>query len=323
MTGWQTARLSKEERLMQRFRLAAVQMNPLRDDLDHNLQTHVRIVQETAEAGCRLVVFPELSVTGHYGDEKVVQFGERAGEGRIFRTMHAEARKHNITIAYGLCEAAHGTYYNSYALVGPEGLIGVQRKMHASHDEYFSFRMGRSFEVFDLGFCRVGTLICYDSKFFEGWRVLALKEAEVILLPHAIRSGWGTEVPAEELVRKLRAALEGLPGYEGDYAREGGQAVEVYTRENDQVTNSIYAKANAVFAAFGNQVGYNGHSTHLGGAHIVAPTGELLARSEPLLDDLWISAELDPQVQETMRRNPWCTLKTRRPEVYGELTRLI
>lgn len=126
-----------------------------------------------------------------------------------------------------------------------------------------------------------------------------------------------------ELIEKLRESLEGLPGYQGAYAREANQVTDVYTRENDQVTNGIYAKANGVFAAFGNQVGFNRHSTHLGGTHIVGPTGELIAKSEPLLDDLWISAELDPEVQKKMRRNPWCTLKTRRPEVYGELTRMI
>jgi hypothetical protein len=36
--------------------------------------------------------------------------------------------------------------------MGPGGLIGVQRKVHASQDECFGFRMGRSLEVFDLGF---------------------------------------------------------------------------------------------------------------------------------------------------------------------------
>ena len=308
---------------MEGFQIGAVQMNPRIDDLEHNLATHVRLIHEAADAGCRLVVFPELSVTAHYGDEKMVQFAEASDHGRIFNTMHSQAREQEIVVAYGFAEIAHGTFYNSYALVGPQGLIGVQRKLPASHNEYFSFRMGRTLEVFDLGFCKIGTLICYDAHFFEAWRVLALKEADVILLPHAVRTGWGQEIPSEELTRRLSDVLLGLPGYEGAFTSKERGNSDDYVRLSDQVMHGVYAKSNAVFAVYANQVGYNGHSTHLGGAHIVDPTGQVIAKSEPLLDDLWISAALDPQLLIKMRRSPWCTLKIRRPEMYTELTRMI
>lgn len=308
---------------MEKFKLAAVQMNALVDDLDHNLETHVRIIQQAAGAGCRLISFPELSVTAHYGDEMMVQFAEEVDQGRIFETIWQQAREHDVIVGYGLTEQAHGTYYNTYPLVGPEGLIGIQRKIHMSHNEYFSFRMGRSLDVFDLGFCKVGTLICYDAQFFEGWRVLALKGAEVILLPHAVRTGWGVEVPAEELTRQLENALEGRPGYEGAFTSEEGDRGQDFPRLSDQVIHSVFAKANGVFAVYANQVGYNGHSTHLGAAHVVDPAGRVIARSEPVLDDLWISVELDPEILNKMRRSPWSQLKIRRPELYGELTRPI
>jgi len=285
---------------MEKSKIATVQMNALKDGLEHNLNVHRRFIEEAAKAECRLVMFPELSVTAHYGNEKVVQFAERATDGLIFSTMHEQAKKHNIIIAYGFCEIAHGTHYNSHALVGPEGLIGIQRKVHASKDEYFYFRMGRSLEVLDLGFCKVGTLICYDSRFFESWRVLALKGVEIILLPHASRSGWGERISAEEQIEALKKRLEALPGDDGLYARE-----------------------NAVFAIFGSQVGFNGHSTHAGGAYVIGPTGHVIERSEPSLNDLWISAELDPELLQKARQSPHYTLKMRRPEVYGELTQMI
>lgn len=285
---------------MERFRLALVQMNALKDDLEHNLDVHRHCIEEAATGKCRLIVFPECSVTAHYGDERVLQFAESARDGVIFQTMHQQAKEHNIIIAYGFCELAHGTHYNSHALVGPEGLIGVQRKVHASKDEYFFFRMGRSLEVFDLGFCKVGTLICYDANFFEAWRVLALKDAELILLPQASRSGWGKQIPEQEQINSLKQRLEALPDEDG-----------------------VYARANALFAASCNQVGFNGHSTHAGGAYLISPTGQVIASSKPLLDDLWISAELDPDLLQKARQNPHNTLKTRRPEVYGDLTRMI
>jgi len=284
---------------VEKFKIAAVQMNALKDDLDHNMEKHIHFIEEIAETGCDLVMFPELSTTAHYGDEKVLQFAE-AADGNIFHVMHEQASKHNITISYGFCEIAHGTHYNSQALVGPTGFLGIQRKVHASKDEYFFFRMGRSLDVFDVGFCKIGTLICYDTSFAEAWRVLALKGAEIILLPHASRSGSGIHIPVEKQVESLRKRLENAP-----------EAYGVHTREN------------AVFSVYGNQADFNGHSTHAGGAYIISPAGQVLEKSEPSLEDQWISAELDPELLQKARQSTHYALKIRRPEVYGELTKMI
>ncbi|MBI5725494.1 MAG: hypothetical protein HZA50_16170 [Planctomycetes bacterium] len=191
-------------------------------------------------------------------------------------------------------------YYNSQALVGPRGLAGIQRKAHASRDEYINFRMGRSLEVFDAGFCRVGTLICFDSMFCEAWRVLALKGAEAILLPHASRTGWGEKIKKQKQLQFIKATLSELPG-----------------------RNGVYAADNGVFAVFANQADYNGHSTHGGGAYILDPFGKVLARSRVSLCDQMITAELEPQVLDKARRAAGFTLKVRRPEIYGELVRMI
>jgi len=283
---------------MEKFRIAAVQMNALKGDLNHNLDLHRRFSREAVEAGCRLIQFPELSTTAHYGDDSVTEFAEEAHRGGIFETMHGLARELDLVISYGLCERAHGTFYNSQVLVGPDGFIGVQRKIHASHDEYFHFRMGRSLEVFHLGFCRVGTLICYDGNFFEGWRVLALKGAEVVLLPHASRCALGKKRSDRKVLADLKRMLKGLPSRTGFYAQD-----------------------NAVFAVFGNQIGYNGHSTHSGGAYILSPKPEVLAKAEPVMEDLWISTELDPTALDASRGRS--TLRNRRPEVYDEIARMI
>lgn len=285
---------------MERFKVAAVQMNALKDDLDHNLDVHVRFIRRAAEEGCRLVLFPELSATAHYGDTQAVQFAEEAGRGRVHEVVSREAKAAGVYVSYGFCEVAHGTYFNSQMLVGPDGVVGLQRKVHASNNEYFVFRMGRSFEVFDLGFCRIGTLICYDTSFFESWRVLALKGAEVILTPHASRTGWGEEIPRDRQLEQLAERRKAWPGALGVYARD-----------------------NAVFAVHSNQVDYNGHSTHGGGAYVIDPGGEMIASAEASLEDLCIVAELDPKALDGARGSPGCTLKTRRPEVYGDLTRMI
>ena len=125
---------------------------------------------------------PELSVTGHNGGAEVTRGAERH-DGRIDETISQQARASGIIVSYGFCELHRGTHYNTSALVGPDGLIGLQRKVHASLDEFLRFRQAYAWNVFDLGFCTVGTAICHDSDFFESWRILALKGAELILLP--------------------------------------------------------------------------------------------------------------------------------------------
>ncbi len=178
---------------MRACEVAAVQLEAVLD-VERNLETHLRLIAETASHGCDLVVFPELSATGHASSPEATRSAE-AHDGRIFRTIHDAARKHGIIVSYGFCELYRGTHYNTSALVGPDGLIGLQRKVHASYDEFFRFRQAYEWGVYDLGFCTVGTAICHDSDFFESWRILALKGAEVILLPHANRTmpaGGGT-----------------------------------------------------------------------------------------------------------------------------------
>ena len=67
-------------------------------------------------------------------------------------------------------------------------------------------------------------------------------------------------------------------------------------------------------------VGFDGHSTHVGGAYVIAPDGSMLARSEIGGGNGWVAADLDPRLAEVARENPWFALKKRRPEAYEELT---
>jgi predicted amidohydrolase len=297
---------------MEKFKVAAAQLVVDYRDIERNVAAHYRIMREAADAGCSLVVFPELSVTGHNSTPHILKYAQPA-DGPILEAMHAHARECNIVVGYGFCEAMRGTHYNAYALVGPTGLLGVQRKVHASYDEFFRFRQAYEWNVVDLGFCRAGAAICHDADFFESWRILALKGAEVVLLPHAIRNfvpteGLGTtgsamrEPSADDLMARQRLLMDSHPL---------------------QLLHDVQAKSNGVFGVFADQVGYDGNSAHIGGAYVVGPDGTLLARSQTSVEDLWVSAELDPESFEKARLSPWFTLRKRRPEAYAELTNLL
>ena len=73
------------------LKVAATQVDVRHADVEHNLETHLRLIAETAAAGCDLVVFPELSVTGHNGSEEVTRFAE-PHDGPIFEAIREQAR---------------------------------------------------------------------------------------------------------------------------------------------------------------------------------------------------------------------------------------
>ena len=132
----------------------------------------------------------------------------------------------------------------------------------------------------------------------------------MILLPHANRTmpagggiltfdGRERELPEEEILRAQEELLEERP--------------------SPPRLHDFLARDNGVYAVFSDMVGFDGHSTHVGGAYVLAPDGSMLARSEPGTGDRWIAVELDPALVEQARENPWFALKKRRPEAYDEL----
>jgi predicted amidohydrolase len=152
----------------------------------------------------------------------------------------------------------------------------------------------------------VGTAICHDSDFFESWRILALKGAEVILLPHANRTmpAGGGELTFDGRERRLS---------EDEMLRAQDELL------GERRLHDFQARDNGVFAVFSSIVGFDGHSTHVGGAYVLAPDGSMLGRTELETGNAWIAVELDPAVLEQARENPWFALRKRRPEAYEEL----
>ncbi|MFN2465316.1 MAG: nitrilase-related carbon-nitrogen hydrolase [Candidatus Dormibacteria bacterium] len=158
-------------------------------DVAANLAAATRAAEQAAAAGADLVVFPEMAASGYAFEskEELGRFAETASVSSLgpALTGWAElAREHNLFICGGFPEVAEGAYYNSAALVGRDGLVGVYRKVHLFHNEKNLFEPGDlGFPVFDLPFGRVGMQVCYDIFFPESARSLVLGGAQLILSP--------------------------------------------------------------------------------------------------------------------------------------------
>jgi predicted amidohydrolase len=229
-------------------------------------------------------------------------------DGPSVRRLIALSRQHRLLLSAGLSEKERNIVYNTQVLVGPEGYIGKQRKIHLSRDEVKYYTGGRALDVFDVGTCKVGIAICYDNEFPELPRILALQGADVLLMPHASRDRQWEDSPESEAGARqfmrdsympfaLRAKENALFGVLADQAGRAGY-VDVYPRDHENQPH------------------------HPGAAMVFGPDGGLLAASQvERIRDEMVVATLDAALLAKERAHPNYQLRTRRPELYGELVR--
>jgi len=163
-----------------------------------NLRKYEAFIDQAAKYGVRLLIFPEVSVQGYLtqrGDAKSPEvmaqleyYREEAEPvpGPTTERIGQLAAEYNMTIQIGMAERNEvGTVlYNSAVVVGPEGVIGVYRKVH-NYTEIPIFRPGNRFSVFDTPIGRIGPFICADLNFPECLRALAIQGASILTMTTA------------------------------------------------------------------------------------------------------------------------------------------
>lgn len=291
---------------MRSFRAAAITLNAVLGDVSGNL---ARIATWTARAAAQqaeLVVFPELCVNGHC-DPDTLRNAEPVPNGPSTQELSRLAAQHNLILCAGLSERDGNHVFNTQVLIGPQGYIGKQRKIHLSRDEVLFFQPGDELHVFDLGFCRAGISICYDGWSPEVCRILALRGAEVLILPHASRMKMWEDNPASE-----RAAAEYIAAY--FHRIFPARALE-----------------NACYCIVVNQAGKAGTVSrypplhpnqphHAGGCLVLDPMGATLAElPSDAVREAMLIADLPAPALQAARELPNYTIRSRRPEMYGDL----
>lgn len=168
-------------------RIAGVQCNVTFANTEENLQRMIHWLHQSETEGCDLVVFPECMLSG-YCYESVEEAWPHAEEipGKSTQELIKVCKAKNISVAYGLLERGkEGEVFNSCALIGPAGVVGVYRKVHLPYlgiDRFVA--QGRDpFAVYDVQGMKVGMHICYDGSFPECSRVMALDGADLLILP--------------------------------------------------------------------------------------------------------------------------------------------
>ena len=182
--------------------LAALQLDLAREDKTANIAATAELVEQAAARGAKLILPPEL-FSGPYfcreEDEALFALARPTAQHPSVVAMQELAAKLKVTIPTSFFERDGHHYYNTLAMIGPDGAImGTYRKSHIpdgpGYEEKFYFRPGNSgFKVWDVPgddgtIIPVGVGICWDQWYPECARVMALHGAQVLLYPTAIGS---------------------------------------------------------------------------------------------------------------------------------------
>lgn len=269
------------------FRIALVQMDPKREQLDANREAILSHIETAADAGANLVVFPECALSGYvFNSLDEARPSAESVPGVTTEVVAEVCRRRNVYAVVGLLESEGDAIYNSAFVVGPQGLVANYRKCHLpilGIDRYVT--PGAEIKVLDLGFVKVGVLICYDLRFPEPTRLLTLQGADILLLP----TNWpeGAESSPEFLTR----------------AR---------------------AWENRIYVAACNRVGEENGARFIGRSQIVAPNAKFLAEADGESETI-LYADIEP-AQSRQKRFvvkegffEFDTIGHRRPELYEGL----
>ena len=173
------------------IRIGCVQTNPIFKDFEANLR---RFEQFVSEADADLLVLPELALTGYFftAPDEARKYAESVN-GVLVKKIREIAKKKNIAIVTGFLEEENGVLYNSAIAIDRNGdIVGHYRKVHLFYYEKVIFAPGNlGFPVFEIETrngekVKLGMMICYDWRFPEAARSLALQGAEIIAVPSNI-----------------------------------------------------------------------------------------------------------------------------------------
>lgn len=193
------------------FTLAALKLIPEAWDKEANFAKLERYARRAVAAGADLVVTPEGYLEGYVGNtkftegltlERYLEIAEPLDGPYVARARQL-ADELDIHLVLGFAERRGERVFNTVALFSPAGeLIGTYSKSHNSRVIEPFNTDGSAFPVFSTALGRIGMLVCYDRQLPETSRILAIKGAQIILVP---AFGLGITKINEDIMMRTRA----------------------------------------------------------------------------------------------------------------------
>ncbi|TAM82247.1 MAG: carbon-nitrogen hydrolase family protein [Acidobacteria bacterium] len=270
------------------MKVAAVQMDVKILEKERNLARVLEHLDRAAREGAKLVVFPECALSGYcFTSREEAQPAAEPIPGPSTEKLAAAAKRLGVSIVVGMLEHAGQHLYNVAAVITPEGIQGVYRKLHLPYlgiDRYNGLG-DVPFTVFQAGQAKIGVNICYDCSFPESGRVLKLKGAQILVIP----TNWPMGSDTWAHIPKVRA-----------------------------IENHMYVVA-------ADRVGEERGVRFAGHSQIIDVTGVALVEAGEI-EEAILYADIEPKCADMNRvvriAGEWeyDRIAARRPEMYGPIT---
>jgi predicted amidohydrolase len=267
------------------MRVAAVQLNS-QEHKERNIEVAEGLIRAAADDRAELVCLPEKWTV--IGDSETLQEGAEPLDGPSLSAARGWAAELGIHLLAGsIAERIEGQdrLANTSVLIGPRGEdVAVYRKIHmfdvevegVTYRESENEEAGDEIVVAPLADLQLGLSVCYDLRFPELYRILAVRGARLVSVPSAFTSPTG--------------------------------------RAHWEILLRARAIENQVFVIAANQIGKAPpHYDSYGHSMIVDPWGEVLAEAAD--EECFVAADLDLERQEQVREK-LPSLANRRPAAY-------
>lgn len=260
------------------LKVGLAQITPKLGDVRANLARHLEVVEEAADQGVQLLVFPELSLTGYVLQDLAFDVALRATPDDLIFSQLLQA-SHRLDVVVGFVEQdERNQFHIAGAYLAGGELIHLHRKVYlptyGMFDEGRYFAWGNAIRAFDTRFGRMGLLICEDFWHVSPPYLLWLDGADVLILTSAS--------PGRGLTTEAKI----------------GSARWV------EHINRAYASLFTNFIIHCNRTGFEDGVGFWGGATVFDPDGNLVAQG-PYYEEALVTAELDlNQIRRTRTRLP-------------------
>jgi predicted amidohydrolase len=247
-----------------RLSVALAQMDPALGDRGRNLDRHRQWVKQAAEAGARLLVFPELSLTGYFLKDLVSENAIQL-EGKEMRDLAALSTELDVVLG-AVIESPDHRYFNASLYFSRGELLHVHRKVYlptyGMFDEQRYFAPGDRFRSFATPFGRAGMLVCEDIWHLSSAYILSLEGVDMIICPS---SSPGRGITTDE---------------------------RLGTAESYGLVCRTYAQFLTTFFLYCNRVGFEDGANFWGGSMVIGPNGDIIAQQQDA-DEALVLANLD------------------------------
>jgi predicted amidohydrolase len=253
--------------MKEKFKIALAQINPALGDVEKNVKKHIDYINKALKKKADLVVFPELSLTGYALKDLNAEVAVNPYTSEILRPLCEKSKNIDI-ICGGVEEDDNYGLFNSAFYISGGKVQFTHKKVYppdyGMFEEIRYFSRGKSPEIYNSQFGKLGILVCEDLWHMSLPLIQALSGAKIIIT-----------IAASPTRLELNTKSKTLKNY-----------------QINSEHHRSYSRLLSLYTVFCNRVGYEDGVNFWGGSEVVDPFGNVAALGKFFDEDLVI-ADID------------------------------